>query len=74
VREWVTRDREGFAARYRRAREAGRAKAGRPTPYTAATAERILRELSGGRSLGDVCRDDGMPGRGTVRHSGWWFS
>jgi transposase-like protein len=67
VREWVTRDRAGFASRYHRAREAGRAKAGRPTPYTAETAERILRELSGGRSLGEVCRDDGMPGRGTVR-------
>jgi transposase-like protein len=67
VRDWVSRDREGFAARYHRACEIGRAVTGRAAPYTAELAKRILRELSGGRSLGDVCRDGGMPTRGTVR-------
>ena len=38
-----------------------------PTLYTAELAERILRELLTGRSLRDVCRDDGMPSEGTVR-------
>jgi transposase-like protein len=66
VRKWVIKNREDFAARYNRACEAGRAVTARTTPYTAELAERILLELSGGRSLSDVCRDDGMPGRGTV--------
>jgi transposase-like protein len=67
VQDWVSSDREGFAARYNRAREVGHTVTGRPTPYTAELAERILHELSGGRSLSDVCRDHGMPNIGTVR-------
>jgi hypothetical protein len=42
---------------------------GRPTHYTAAIVDHILYELSGGRILRDVCRDDGMPPHNTVR--GW---
>ncbi len=42
---------------------------GRPTLYTAEIADRILDELSGGRTLRDVSRDDGMPPHNTVR--GW---
>jgi hypothetical protein len=38
-----------------------------PTLYTAELAERILRELLTGRSLRDVCQDDGMPSERTVR-------
>jgi terminase small subunit-like protein len=43
--------------------------AGRPSLYTAEIAERVLDELAGGRTLRDVCRDDGMPPHNTVR--GW---
>jgi terminase small subunit-like protein len=38
-----------------------------PTLYTAQLAERILRELLTGRSLRDVCQDDGIPSERTVR-------
>jgi transposase-like protein len=68
ARRWVIDDREGFAARYRQARETGRAKPGPRSTFTAEMAEWILDELSDGRTLAEVCRDYGMPGRGTVRH------
>ncbi len=67
VLQWVTDDREGFAANYRRAREIGNARTGRLSLYTADVADRILHELSNGRTLIDVCRGDGMPAYGTVR-------
>jgi transposase-like protein len=66
VRQWVVEDRDGFAARYSRLKRAGHAGTGRPTTYTAEVAERILFELSEGRTLADVCRDPGMPAEGTV--------
>jgi hypothetical protein len=71
VRQWVAEDREGFAARYKRVRETCRVKPGPDTTYTACIADRILEELSDGRTLAEVCRDPGMPARGTVRH---WVS
>jgi hypothetical protein len=40
---------------------------GRPTIYTEALAEQICNELCTGRTLRDVCRDDGMPAESTVR-------
>jgi hypothetical protein len=40
---------------------------GRPTIYTEALAEQICTELCTGRTLRDVCRDDGMPDESTVR-------
>jgi hypothetical protein len=67
VLQWVSDDREGFAARYRRAREIGNATTGRPTIYTADIADRILNELSDGRTLAAVCGDPGMPAPATVR-------
>lgn len=66
VRQWVVENRDGFAARYARLKQSGGAGTGRPTTYTAEVAERILFELSGGRTLADVCRDPGMPAEGTV--------
>jgi hypothetical protein len=66
VRQWVAEDREGFRARYRRARDMAHARTGRTTLYTRELADRILAELREGRSLRDVCRDDGMPSTGTV--------
>jgi hypothetical protein len=38
----------------------------RASLYTAEIADRILRELRGGRSLHGICSDDGMPHRETV--------
>jgi hypothetical protein len=67
VLQWVSDDREGFAARYRTAREIGNAPTGRPTVYTADIADLVLDELSDGRSLAAVCGDPGMPAPGTVR-------
>ena len=48
------------------AESAAAATKGPPSLYTAELAERILREVEGGRSLHDVCRDDGIPGYSTV--------
>jgi hypothetical protein len=63
VRTWVTDNREGFAARYSHAREAGtKALADRQIELI----DRILNELMSGRTLRDVCRDDGMPVPSTV--------
>jgi hypothetical protein len=67
VRKWVAQDREGFATRYRQARKLGRAVLGRPTRCTSEIAERILCELSCGRTLTEVCGDPGMPACSTVR-------
>jgi hypothetical protein len=67
VLRWVARDRDGFAAAYRQAREAGGTATGRRSHYTADTARQILRGLARGRTLVELCRDDGMPAYGTVR-------
>jgi hypothetical protein len=73
VQIWVREDREGFAARYRLAREIGRHAhvtgfaGGYPTAYTAEIAARILEELSSGRTLVDVCGDEGLPTSRTVQ-------
>lgn len=40
---------------------------GRPTRYTKALADRICAELATGRTLRDVCRDEGFPHEATVR-------
>jgi hypothetical protein len=64
VLHWVENDREGFAARYRTARES--AKTSPLVPYEAATAERILDQLSRGRVLRAICGDPGMPSLPTV--------
>ena len=68
VRQWVADDREGFAARYREARKRGKTELlpGRPPVYTAACAERILAQLSAGRTLADICGEADMPVPGTV--------
>jgi hypothetical protein len=60
VTSWIRQDREGFAARYRQAREIAQSIPGHPG-YTAETAERILDELMSGRGLVDICGDPDMP-------------
>jgi hypothetical protein len=60
VAQWVRQDREGFAGRYRQAREIAQNIPFCPG-YTAETANRILDELMGGRGLVDICSDPDMP-------------
>jgi hypothetical protein len=63
VRTWATDDREGFAARYRQAREIGnQARADRRHKIF----EWILAQLRSGRTLRSICRRDGMPVASTV--------
>lgn len=63
VEIWVTRDRDGFAARYRDAQ--------RCIPvshvYSPAVAEEFCARMSIGRLVTDVCRDADMPGTTAVR-------
>ena len=61
-------DRGGFAARYRRARQIGNARTGRPTLYSTEIVDWILDQLSEGRTLTEICDDPGMPVHATVRH------
>jgi hypothetical protein len=69
VRLWVSVDRDGFAGRYRGARESGRSpRGGHPTVYSNELAQRLLLALACGHTLSDVCRDDGMPCHATVRN------
>jgi hypothetical protein len=69
VQHWVSNNREGFAARYRAAREIGGYKlTGRPTLYTAAIAQRILDGVSDGRTLAEICAAPGMPSGRVVQH------
>jgi hypothetical protein len=56
VKLWVMEDRNGFAARARRARDIGEVGTGRRTLYTPALAELILDELSRGRILRSLRR------------------
>ena len=67
VWQWVVADADDFAARYRCARETGRARMGRPSLYTKDVADWILDQLAAGRTLRDICRDPAMPARPTVQ-------
>jgi transposase-like protein len=67
VLKWVSEDREGFAARYRQARNTGHAGRGRPSLCTTGIADRVLEQLSNGRRIGEICADPGMPSDATVR-------
>lgn len=42
-------------------------KRGRPSVYTRETANYIIDELTKGRTLNDICREEGMPASATVR-------
>jgi hypothetical protein len=65
VTKWITQNREGFAARYRQAREIAQSSPCYPG-YTEETAERLLGDLMSGRTLVEVCADPGMPDHTTV--------
>ncbi len=62
VRDWVQKDRDGFAARYKAA-------VGNTSPdgcYSEELATLIFTELAKGRTLQEVCRQPGMPNPSTV--------
>lgn len=67
VQQWVRDNRDGFAARYMRARGERGIRPGILPAYTNEMAMRICVELSAGRSLRGVCRDPGMPNTKTVQ-------
>src|SRR3954462_12889221 len=67
VLKWVKEDREGFAARYAEARRIGNAPRGRPALYSPEIADWILRGLSEGRRLSDICAEPGLPSASAVR-------
>jgi hypothetical protein len=60
ISRWVAEDRDGFAGRYRLARQIGHGRTGQ-IPYTEEIEELILGELMSGRTLTDICRDPEMP-------------
>jgi terminase small subunit-like protein len=60
ISRWVAEDRDGFAARYRLARQIGHGRTGQ-IAYTAEIEDLILGELMSGRTLTDICRDPDMP-------------
>ena len=62
ISRWVAEDRDGFAARYRLARQIGHGMdEPEQIPYTAEIEDLILGELMSGRTLTDICRDPDMP-------------
>jgi hypothetical protein len=63
---WVEEDRDGFAARFYAAKEAGRAYRRRGTCYTPELATRILEEIVDGRSVRQIARMPGMPSASTI--------
>ncbi len=67
INRWVATDREGFAARYRCARDIGHLE-NAAIPYTPESADRILDELMSGRPLDDICSEPDTPSASSVRH------
>jgi hypothetical protein len=60
VVHWIRDDHDGFAARYRQAREIGHGKPGRVT-YSPEIADRIIVLLMRGEMLSDICQEPDMP-------------
>jgi hypothetical protein len=66
VRKWVQDDVDGFAARYRRARQIGLTAAPGQVRYSAEIADQVIDALMIGRPLSELCKDLGMPSKGTI--------
>lgn len=67
INRWVAADREGFAERYRSARQVGRL-ARAAVPYTPEVADLVLEGLMSGRPLAEICDEPDMPSATSVRH------
>jgi transposase-like protein len=65
VKRWVAMDRQGFAARFQRARGTGDGPPGRGC-YSRDIADRIIDGIAAGRTLAGICRDIGLPSRSTI--------
>jgi hypothetical protein len=65
INRWIATDRDGFAARYRAAREVGRLRKAQ-VAYSAEVIERIADGLMHGRTLRKVCADPDMPSTSAV--------
>src|SRR5204862_2534239 len=66
IARWVAEDRDGFAGRYRLARQIGHGRVGQ-IAHSSELEELVLRELMSGRTLTDICRDPDMPAVGSVQ-------
>lgn len=62
VQQWARQDVDGFEARYRAAQR----RRGPPTQYTPEIGDRICEELGKGRTVDDICGDEGMPSQKTI--------
>ena len=67
INTWVATDREGFAGRYRAARQVGQLSQAE-VPYTAEIADQILDALMSGQPLHDICAEPDMPAATSVQH------
>ncbi len=66
VRKWVQEDVDGFAARYRRARQTGHSTIPGQVRYTREIADQVTDGLMSGRHLAELCKDAGMPSPATI--------
>jgi hypothetical protein len=66
VRKWVQEDVDGFAARYRRARQIGHTILPGQVRYTREIADQVTDALMIGQSLSELCKDQGMPSPATI--------
>jgi hypothetical protein len=67
INTWVATDREGFAGRYRAARQVGQFRQAQ-VPYSAEIADRILDGLMSGQPLCDICAEPDMPSAASVQN------
>jgi hypothetical protein len=67
INKWIATDREGFAARYRAARQVGQLSRAE-VPYTADIADQILDALMSGQPLHDICAEPDMPSAASVQN------
>ncbi len=62
VQKWARNDVDGFEERYRAAQR----RRGPPIQYTPEIGDRICQELGRGRTVSDICSDEGMPAQKTI--------
>jgi len=67
VCRWVASDREGFAERYRAARQAGERRQAE-VAHSVEIADRVILALMKGRTLGEICAEPDMPSTAAVHN------